>query len=123
MTLDVLFTNLSGSAGSTAERAALAQLQRAGIEAVSLELAPDSGPLRAGWAADLMRSRASSLARAAVIAQSPRDADLLMEAGWAAALRGSGYRACAAADAVFPPRGADGLAQAVLYLARHVARA
>lgn len=49
----------------------------------------------------------------AVIATSPADRDMLLAAGTAFVLKGTGYDALAAADRTFPAREAGGLAQAV----------
>ena len=55
----------------------------------------------------------TNLRETCVIASHPADCDLLLEAGMAFALEGAGYRARAAADAVFPAREAGGLALAL----------
>ena len=59
--------------------------------------------------------------QAAVIATSQRGLPLLLEAGTALALRGTGYENEAAADMVFKPRSSGGLAAAIEYACRLVA--
>ncbi|WP_346969905.1 hypothetical protein [Collinsella aerofaciens] len=59
-----------------------------------------------------------SLNQAAVIATSQRGLPLLLEAGIALALRGTGYENEAAADVVFQPRSSGGLAAAIEYACR-----
>lgn len=62
-----------------------------------------------------------TLDQAVVIATSQRGLPLLLEAGIALTLRGTGYENEAAADMVFKPRSSGGLAAAIEYMCRLVA--
>lgn len=61
------------------------------------------------------------LDQTAVIATTPQGLPLLLEAGIALTLRGTGYENEAAADMVFKPRSCGGLAAAIEYACRLVA--
>ena len=67
------------------------------------------------------QAHSCSLNQAAVIATNQRGLPLLLEAGIALALRGTGYENEAAADMVFKPRSSGGLAAAIEYVCRLVA--
>lgn len=58
-----------------------------------------------------------TLPRVAVVAATPLDLPLILEAGRAFALAGAGRRCRAAADALFPARAQGGLAQALALIA------
>lgn len=85
---------------------------------VATALLPD--PVRGELAAQC-RAHGCTLDQAAVIATSQRGLPLLLEAGTALTLRGTGYENEAAADMVFKPRSSGGLAAAIEYACRLVA--
>ena len=65
--------------------------------------------IRLSHVARACRRRGHALSELAVIAMHPEDGAIMLEAGTAFALRGAGYDAETAADAVFPERHAGGL--------------
>ena len=85
---------------------------------VATALLPD--PARGELAAQC-QMHGCTLDQAAVIATSQRGLPLLLEAGTALTLRGTGYENETAADMVFTPRSSGGLAAAIEYACRLVA--
>lgn len=90
-----------------------------------MPLAPQTGSAAtpnpidaAAQMAHMVRTARVTLPRVAVIAATPLDLPLMLEAGRALALAGAGRQCCAAADARFPARAHGGLAQALRFLIR-----
>lgn len=75
-----------------------------------------SRPNRADGLARLCQELNTSFEHIAVIATSPRDAPLALEAGLVLAVADAGPACLAVADALFPARGADGIQQCARFL-------